>query len=358
MSDDQDDSTTPRRSGSVPDDLSQRPEIQALIRRDEARRPIERQRDRAMDELRETRRDRRPFLLVSQAVIMCPTRLRPGRPEKGEHHFTSTAKLPSGQVVQVVYGSRVPEVGVLGGKDEALFDGICAEFLKRGSPCIEYDTAAALMDELGLAKRYPRPGYRIGARGSRDYREFNGRLARVAATVMTLRRPDVPDLVVPVVDIDNVRLQRDVVALERAGQRRLFPYVLRLAPQFYEDLLRWRFRVPEVVIRAFAANPTEYRTAKWLLWRSTWGQPTEILLDDIIRERGITDTKRRRVRAKILRTLQLLIRAWPPGEDVFQLHRNPRAGQWRLRLNPQRAQEHLIPAPRARNKNPERHESR
>lgn len=340
MSDDQDD------SGPRLDDLFLRPEIQALVRREEAVRPIDRQRERAMDELRRSRRDRRPFLLVPQAVIMCPTRLRPGRPEKGEHHYTSTGRLPSGDIVQVVYASRVPEVGVLGGKDEALFDGICAEFLKRGSPCIEYDTAVALMDDLGLAKRYHQPDRRHGATGGFRFRELNERLARVSATVLTLRRPGEPEIPIRVVDVDGARLQREVLALERAGQRRLFPYVLRLAPEFYQDLLRWRFRVPQAVIRTFAGNPIEYRFAKWLLYRATWGQPTEIPLESIVRERGSTDSNQRRVRAKILRTLQLVIRAWPPGKDVFHLQRI--RGEWRLRLNPYRAQDHLIPGPRPR----------
>jgi hypothetical protein len=77
MRDDQHATTKPRPGGSNSEDLSERPEIQALIRREEARRPIERKRERALDELRTTRRDRRPFLPVAQAVIMCPTRLRP-----------------------------------------------------------------------------------------------------------------------------------------------------------------------------------------------------------------------------------------------------------------------------------------
>jgi hypothetical protein len=332
----------PRPNASAVDDLSQRPEIQVLIAREEARRPIEHKRERALVELNWTRRDRRRFLQVSQAVIMCPTRLRPGQPEKGEHHHISTGGLPSGDVVEVEYASRVARVGVLGGADEALFDAICSEFLKARSPLIRYQTAAQLMDNLGLAKRYPRVGRRSGGRPSFRYRELNARLARVAATVMTLRRPGLPDLIVRVVDIDNVQLQRAVAALEWAGQRRPFPYVLRLAPEFYEDLLRWRFRVPEAVIRAFVGNPTQYRFAKWLLYRATWGQPTEISLKHIARERGITDSNPRRVRAKVRRALDLLTKAWPPAQEVFGLHKNPRTGEWRLRLNPHRAQEHLI----------------
>jgi hypothetical protein len=242
----------------------------------------------------------------------------------------------------------VTHVGVIGGTDEALFDAICSEFLKVRSPLIEYKTATQLMDQLGLAKRYPRPDRRLGNSGGFRFRELNERLARIAATVMTLRRPGVPDLVIRVVDIDNVRLLDTVAALERAGQRPLFPYTLRLAPEFYEDLLRWRFRIPQAVIRAFAGNPTEYRFAKWLLYRATWGRPTEILIEDIARERGITDSNPRRVRAKILRTLEHLGRAWPYAREVFQVHKNVRTGAWRLRLNPYRAQEHLIGKPRPR----------
>ncbi len=111
----------------------------------------------------------------------------------------------------------------------------------------------------------------------------------------------------------------------------MIPCVIRLAPEYFEDLLHYYAPIPLEVLSQFSTSPVAYSNAKWLWWRAATAQnPSTIRWTDLMRERGSQDTNVSRFRIKVRETIVWLSAARPEFGKLFEV------GAKGLRINPLR----------------------
>ena len=241
----------------------------------------------------------RPVSLVSQALTLCPLPFRKPAGDK----VTLEARLPQGNLkVTLTNIGEASNSSLAYGEDALLLDLLSHEARWKKDPEISFDRAYEFLEFLGLESR-----------GGKNYRTVNERLQRIRDLMIQIKRKGFAVANIRVVDIgsDETPSTQDLDREER-GERRMLPYVIRLSPEYYADLMNYYIQIPTAVIQAFRGCPTEYSLAKWLVYRlRALETETEISLESLHDERGSLDTNIRRFKKKVEVTVSKLQLAWP-----------------------------------------------
>ena len=241
----------------------------------------------------------RPVSLVSQALTLCPLPFRKPLGDK----VTLEARLPQGNLkVTLTNIGEAANSSLAYGDDALLLDLLSHEARWKKDPEISFDRAYEFLEFLGLESR-----------GGKNYRTVNERLQRIRDLMIQIKRKGMAVANIRVVDIgsDETPSTQDLDREER-GERRMIPYVIRLSPEYYADLLNYYLAIPTAVIQAFRGCPTEYSLAKWIVYRlDALETETEITLESLHDERGSKDSNCRRFKKKVEVTVLKLQEAWP-----------------------------------------------
>lgn len=241
----------------------------------------------------------RPVSLVSQALTLCPL---PFRKPSGDK-ITLEARLPQGKIMVTLTNIGEESNSSLAyGDDALLLDLLSHEARWKKDPEISFDRAYEFLEFLGLESH-----------GGKNYRTVNERLQRIRDLMIQIKRKGMAVANIRVVDIgsDETPSTQDFDREER-GEQRMIPYMIRLSPEYYADLLNYYLAIPTAVIQAFRGCPTEYSLAKWIVYRlDALETETEISLESLHDERGSKDSNYRRFRKKVEVTVLKLQEAWP-----------------------------------------------
>lgn len=262
-----------------------------------------------LEVLRRTDPDVRPLAMVSQALTLCPLPFRKPQGNQVEREVP----VPGGALsVTYTYTGKKGRGGLAYGNDAVLLDLLCSEARRTKSPEITFKRAGELLELLG-----------IKTDGGKDYRELKARLVRIANLHIHVERRGHVAVNLRVVDVQNMRTpNRKDIAREKAGEHPILPYAIRLAPEFFEDLMHFYVPIPNDVLLAFKGNPTEYSMAKWIVHRLRIIQTTSrVSWADLAEERGSDDSNERRFRAKVRSVLAKLQIAWPELAGALALEK-------------------------------------
>lgn len=253
--------------------------------------------------------------LISNALMLCPLPYR----KTDAYQVVRETQIPGGSITAVL--SRLDEKILLPyGDDAYVLDLLSTQARFQKSPEISTDNLADLMRLVGMNET-----------GGTDYRRFMARLQRIGAFALRVKRRGHGAVNARVVDADDSAFwsEKDLKKA-REGQRRLIPCVLRLSPEFFNDLMHQYAAIPLDVLDAFSGNPTAYATVKWLWWRAGVSRSEGIVSwEELARERGSADTNLRRFKSKTEAVLAILATARPDIARLF--HALPAKG---LRITP------------------------
>jgi hypothetical protein len=241
--------------------------------------------------------DERDVALVSQALSLCPL---PFRRVKGNQVERQT-QVPGGHLT--VTFTCVKKRGTLAyGNDALLLDLLCSEARVKKSPEITFKRAYELLELLGI--KYD---------GGRDYAQLKERLERISTLHIHIERRGETALNLRVVDVQNLRTpSRKDIAKEKAGEHPILPYAIRLAPEFFNDLMSFYVPIPNEVLLTFKGNPTEYSLVKFIFHRMRVAKTDSLIgWEDLMLERGSADTNPDRFKLKVRNTLKKLQISWP-----------------------------------------------
>jgi hypothetical protein len=240
--------------------------------------------------------------LVSQALILCPL---PFRRVKGTT-ITRTTRLPDGALMVKFYVAEGDELPY--GNDAVLLDLLCSEARRMKSPEITFDRAAELLEKLGDNDS--------GA----SYRRVRDRLTRIANMTISVRRAHA-GFNVRLVDSWDLGSPKDSKR-EAQGERRMIPYAIRFSPEFFADLMSYYVPIPEKVLVAFKANPTEYHLMKRITHRSLVAQSASLIpWDELRAELGSTDSNAARFRGDVRKVIQKLSLTWEDMPLTFTVNK-------------------------------------
>ncbi|OIQ65331.1 plasmid encoded RepA protein [mine drainage metagenome] len=252
-----------------------------------------------LDELRGQDPDDRDVALVSQALALCPLPFRKPVGMKVERQV----RIPGG-VMEVVftYTGKKSGGGLAYGNDAVLLDLLCSEARRTKNPEITFKKAYELLELLG-----------IESDGGKDYRELKARLLRISNLHIHVERRGHVAVNLRVVDVTNMRTpSRKDIAKEKAGEHPILPYAIRLAPEFYADLMRNYVPIPNEVLLAFKGAPVEYSIAKFIIHRMRVSESESLIAwDEFQEERGSEDSNAKRFKVKVRNVLLKLQMVWP-----------------------------------------------
>lgn len=231
---------------------------------------------------------------VSDALIFCPLPFR--RPVTNQ--VVRTARLSATEEVEVIY-TATDTASLPFGEDAFLLDLLASEARKRQQPEISFESLTEIIELLGQKLR-----------GGKDAVALRERVERLSGLHIRLKRKGVVNVNIRVVDVENAGAWD--THREASGERPLMPYVFRLAPEFFMDLMNRYTVIPLEILRAFVGSPVEYSFARWVYRRAVNARkPTLITWDEIQAERGSEDTHTRRFRMKVRAVVKKLKQAWP-----------------------------------------------
>ncbi len=260
-----------------------------------------------LTELGQQDADERDVALVSQALAMCPL---PFRRVKGNQVERET-RIPGG-FLEVTF-TCVKKKGTLAyGNDALLLDLLCSEARRTKSPEVTFKRAYELLELLGIT-----------GDGGRDYAQLKDRLARISTLHIHIERRGEVAVNLRVVEVQNLRTpSRKDIAKEKAGEHPIIPYAIRLAPEFFADLMKYYVPIPNEVLLAFKGNPTEYSIVKFIVHRVRVASGESLIgWDDFLMERGSADSNLDRFKLKVRNTLVKLQVVWPELAQVIQKER-------------------------------------
>jgi hypothetical protein len=252
-----------------------------------------------LEELRATDPDDRDVALVSQALTLCPLPFRKPVSDK----VTREVRTPDGTIeVTFTYTGKKGRSSLAYGNDSVLLDLLCSEARLQKTPEITFARAYELLELLG-----------IKTDGGKDYRELKARLDRLSTLHIHVERHGHVAVNLRVVDVQNLRTpSQSDIRREKAGEHPVIPYAIRLAPEFFADLMRYYVPIPHAVVMAFKGSPTEYSMVKWIVYRLKVGKGDSLISwTELHEERGSEDSNQRRFRQKVDIVLKKLHAAWP-----------------------------------------------
>ena len=98
------------------------------------------------------------------------------------------------------------------------------------------------------------------------------------------------------------------------------PYVIRLSPEYFADLMTSYAALPLDVLAKFNGSPTEYSLVKWLWLRADVStSATTVPWDELVQERGSKDSNVRRFQAQVRTVLAKLAPARPEVGRLFEV---------------------------------------
>lgn len=262
-------------------------------------RPKERRQIDAMVELGQTFPDDQDKALISKALMFCPLPYR--RTE--EKQLVKECRVPGGNI-KVILNALSDKIPLPFGNDAYVLDLLSSQARYRKNPEIKTEHLADLMRMLGHERD-----------SGRDYREFMERIRRIGAFAMRVERRGSLAVNARVVDVDGSAFWgvRDIER-EKRGERSLIPYVIRLSPEYFADLMTSYAALPLEVLAEFNGSPTEYSLVKWLWLRAdVSSSATVVPWDELARERGSRDSNVWRFQAQVrtvLAKLAQLGRKW------------------------------------------------
>lgn len=276
-----------------------------------------------LEELRSTDPDDRDIALVSQALTLCPLPFRKPSSDK----ITREVRTPEGTIeVTFTYTGKKGRSSLAYGNDSVLLDLLCSEARLKKEPEISFNRAYKLLELLG-----------IKTDGGKDYRELKARLDRLAALHIHVERRGQVAVNLRVVDVQSLRTpSKSDMKRERNGEHPIIPYAIRLAPEFFADLMRYYVPIPHAVVMAFKGSPTEYSMVKWIVYRLKVGKGDSLISwTELQAERGSEDSNPRRFKQKVEMVLKKLHAAWPElGAAVKKEQKGLRLGKPRAGLLP------------------------
>lgn len=251
----------------------------------------------AMVDLKMTDPGDRDLAMVSQALTLCPL---PFRKPQGIQ-VGREVRIPGG-TLEVTFTCTKKRGTLAYGNDALLLDLLCSEARRTKTPEITFRRAYELLELMG-----------IEADGGNVYAQLKARLVRISNLHIHVERRGVQAVNLRVVDVQNLRTpSRKDISKEKAGEHPILPYAIRLAPEFFNDLMKNYVPIPNEVLLAFKGNPTEYSIAKWLVHRLRVAESeTLIAWDELQEERGSEDSNTKRFKLQVRNVLIKLQAAWP-----------------------------------------------
>jgi len=254
--------------------------------------------------------DDRQMALISKALILCPLPFR----KTAERQVTTVTRVPGGSITTII--SALDKCPLPYGQDAFVLDALSSEARRRKSPIITADNLADLMRLLKCEDF-----------SGEDYRRFKASIRRIGSFAIRIKRLGRPAANGRIVDVDGSEFWSEEDA--KRGKGRVIPSVVRLSPEYFEDLMHQYAAIPLSILDACSNNPTVYSLAKWIWWRADVSQ-TETLIpwEDLKIERGSKDRNIQRFKGKVRATLSLISTARPDVARLF--HETPKG----LRVTP------------------------
>lgn len=267
--------------------------------------PKQRRQIDAMVELGQTLPDDQDKALISKALMFCPLPYR--RTE--EKQLVKECRVPGGNI-QVVLNALDDKIPLPFGNDAFVLDLLSSQARFRKNPEITTEHLADLMQMLGHEHF-----------GGRDYRIFLERIRRIGAFAMRVKRRGSLAINARVVDVDGSAFWgAQDIEREKRGERPLMPYVIRLSPEYYADLMTSYVPLPLEVLARFSGSPTEYSLVKWLWIRAdVSASATVVPWDELVQERGSSDSNVWRFQAQVRTVLAKLAPARPEVARLFEV---------------------------------------
>lgn len=267
--------------------------------------PKERRQMDAMVELGQTLPDDQDKALISKALMFCPLPYR--RTE--EKQLVKECRVPGGNI-QVVLNALDDKIPLPFGNDAFVLDLLSSQARYRKSPEIKTDHLADLMRLLGHERL-----------SGRDYREFMERIRRIGAFAMRVKRRGSLAINARVVDVDGSAFWgAQDIKRESRGEQPLAPYVIRLSPEYYADLMTSYAALPFEVLAEFKGSPTEYSLVKWLWLRADVStSATVVPWEELLEERGSNDSNVWRFQTQVRTVLAKLAPARPEVGRLFEV---------------------------------------
>lgn len=232
--------------------------------------------------------------------------------------MVSETRVPGGSITTILTAMD-DQLPLPYGQDAFVLDALSSEARRRKDPTITTTNLATLMRLLQVTEV-----------GGQDYRRFMARIARIGAMALRIKRRGTLALNARIVSIDGSEFwsSRDL-ARQKRSVRQVIPGVVRLSPEYFNDLMSQYAALPLDLLDALSANPTAYSLVKWLWWRADVAR-SETLVDweDLAQERGSKDSNIQRFKAKVRQTLALVEVCRPEIARLF--HATPRG----LRITP------------------------
>src|ERR1035438_3648818 len=258
----------------------------------------------ALATLRTTDPYERDRAWVSDALIFCPLPYR----RTHEKQVVRVARLSATEEVEVIY-TATDTVSLPFGEDAFLLDLLASEARKRQSPEVSFESLTQILELLGHT------GQTLSGGSASAY--LRERVQRLSGLHIRLKRKGVVNVNIRVVDVENTAIWD--TRRENAGERPLLPYVFRLAPEFFQDLMNWYTVVPLEILQSFAGSPVEYSFARWIYRRAVKAKkPTLITWEEIQAERGSEDKHIRRFKMKVRAVVKKLQETWPEFANSIQ----------------------------------------
>jgi hypothetical protein len=256
-----------------------------------------------MAEVGETKPDERKMALISKALMLCPLPFR----KTQERQIVSETRVPGGSITTIITAMD-DKILLPYGLDAFVLDALSSQARNRKSPVITTDNLADLMRLLKLEHV-----------SGEDYKRFLARIQRIGAFVLRIKRKGVLAVNARIVDIDGSEFwSKNDVRKEKRGERKVIPGVVKLADEYFQDLMNQYSAVPMNILDALSANPTAYSLGKWLWYRSEVSETeTVVPWDDLLRERGSKDSNVQRFKVKVRSTLNLMGPSRPEVKCLF-----------------------------------------
>ena len=256
----------------------------------------------AMTDLGLTDPGDRDLAMVSQALTLCPLPFRKAQ----SIQVGREVRIPGG-TLEVTFTCTKKRGTLAYGNDALLLDLLCSEARTKKTPEITFKRAYELLELMG-----------IESDSGRCYAQLKARLVRISNLHIHVERRGDVAMNLRVVDIQNLRMpsQKDI-AKEKAGEHPILPYAIRLAPEFFADLMKNYVPIPNKVLLEFKGNPTEYSIAKWLIHRLRIAETESMIAwDELQIERGSEDSNMKRFKVQVRNVLTKLRAAWPELGDA------------------------------------------
>jgi hypothetical protein len=252
----------------------------------------------------ETKPDDRNMALISKALMLCPLPFR----KTQDRQIVSETQVSGGSITTVLTALD-DKILLPYGLDAFVLDALSSEARRRRSPIITTDNLAELMRMLKMEEV-----------GGADYKLFLARIQRIGAFALRIKRRGVLALNARIVDVDGSEFwNKNDVRREKRGERKVIPGVVKLADEYFQDIMNQYAAVPLEILDALSANPTSYSLGKWLWYRSEVSETeTMVPWDNLLRERGSKDSNVQRFKAKVRGTLNLMGPSRPEVKCLFK----------------------------------------